>query len=123
MKELLTALINSNNESGKYNKYLYEKYCKLLYEVDYGNKIYESEELFTDFIKYIFDRDILISCYSTCTIIKFKKKDRATYYQENIQKGASANSIITTIRGAITYLGLEQDKNSNLNTLKNVKIH
>lgn len=123
MKELLTALINSNNESGKHIHYLYRKYCKLLYGIDYGYKIYDSEELFTDFIKYIFDMDITTSYYSTATVFKFQNKNRGMYYEEYIHKGNSSNSIMSSLRRLLTYFRLEQIKDSNLNTLKNAKIH
>ena len=115
MKELLKALINSNNESGKHIKYLYEKYCKLLYEVDYGNKIYESEELFTDFIKYILD------------IKEYRVEDSYINIKSNPQVGDFTirfnNHIITQLRNILTDKGYEQRKYSNLNTLKNAKIH
>ena len=122
MKELLTALINSNNESGKHIKYLYEKYCKLIYEVDYGNKIYESEELFTDFIKYIFGSGFIIIKYefTICIqILKIKGNSEIICFN----KKSSPNSYLTHLRGLLTTMGLEQYKNSNLNTLKNAKIH
>ena len=121
MKEILEALKNSNNESGKHIKYLYEKYCRLLYEVDYGNKIYESEELFTDFMKYIFDSNIKITKFADKICFELE----TFYWYESkiyINKKSSSNSIMTSIRELLTSLKLEQNKNSNLNQLKNAKL-
>lgn len=122
MKELLTALINSNNESGKHIHYLYRKYCKLLYGVDYGYKIYDSEELFTDFMKYILDVKITVSHYNEVISIRFQEENNLSYFDENIHIKQSANATMTSLRRVISVLKLKQNKQSNLNTLKNAKL-
>lgn len=115
MKELLTALINSSNESGKHIHYLYRKYCKLLYGVDYGYKIYDSEELFTDFMKYIFDiKEFTIT------------DDYINIISNNPQVGSFDlrfnDRLIIQLRNILVVKGYGQRKYSNLNTLKNAKL-
>ena len=115
MKELLIALINSNNESGKHIHYLYRKYCKLIYGVDYGYKIYNSEELFTDFMKYILD------------IEEFMVTDDYINIKSNPQVGSFDlrfnDILIIQLRNILVLKGYEKRKYSNLNTLKNAKLH
>lgn len=115
MKEILEALKNSSNESGKHIHSLYKKYCKLLYEVDYGYKIYESKELFTDFLRYILD----IKEYKIID-------DYVNIISNNPQIGEFNlkfnDRIITSIRTVLVFKNYEQDKQSNLNQLKNAKL-